>query len=240
MPPTPLLFMTNFLTLRPVNELENVQTLSLVKHNNVITLKILSKMSLNSWCAQQAWNLDSFIWWSFHIFSLWSDLNSTGTTSPNILALSLLTVGNQKYRNKWNEKIMKNKSQSNLFFSLFLFLCGIKKFKKQICLTFSQSLGSSFSFANLFPCSNLVGFHLPDIGHIFLNSRAPFASNVLWRPITLMTNSLVMSLEIHTICTQVLLELRENKVFCLLSNVMYFNVGIHTIVWERQQSESTL
>lgn len=136
--------MTNFPPLSPVNKLENVQTLKFgetYKCNNL--KKSVKKMPLNSWCAQQAWNLDSFIWWSFHSFSLRSDLNSRGTTSRDILALSLFTVGSQKYRNEWNGKIMENKSQSKSFFSLFLF--PLVNFLKQMCLTFSQSLGSSFS-----------------------------------------------------------------------------------------------
>lgn len=44
--------MANIPPLRPVNELENVQTLNLVKHKNVITFKNLIKMPLNSQCAQ--------------------------------------------------------------------------------------------------------------------------------------------------------------------------------------------
>lgn len=145
-------WMVNFPILGPVVELKNVQTLRLVKHKNVIALKHLKKMPLNSWCAQQAWNLDSFIWWSFHIFSLWSDLNSRGTTSPDILALSLVTVGSQKYKNEWNWKIMKNKSQSNLLFSLFFSFSGIKNNKKkQICMTLSQSLGYQVLVLKPFP-----------------------------------------------------------------------------------------
>lgn len=70
-------------------------------------------------------------------------------TSPESLALSLLTLGSKKHRNKQNGKITKKESQSSL--SLLPFSLLWMESEITDLFDFSQSLRSDFISVNLFP-----------------------------------------------------------------------------------------
>lgn len=131
---------------------------------------------------------------------------------------------------------MKNKSQSKSF-SLFLFPLVIFFFK-QMCFTFSQSLGSSFSSVNLFPILSFNRVPPTPCGPHFWNLRAPFPSNILSRPVILETKSLVVFFRKHYMHTGLTGPERKQPFACCQCHML--RVGTNTIMGERQPSESTL
>lgn len=130
---------------------------------------------------------------------------------------------------------MKNKSQSNLFFSLFLFAwVGFKKEKRKSVWLSVKAWDQVLVLQTFFPCFHLVGIPPTPCWPHFWNPRAPFAGNVLSRPMTLMTDSLVTfsgRIYAYRSCW----SWEKTKLF-----VMCFNVDTNPIMWKRQPSESTL
>lgn len=91
---------------------------------------------------------------------------------------------------------------------------------------------------NLFPILSFNRILPTPCGPHFWNLRAPFASNILLRPVILETNSLVVFFGKHYMHRSHWTWEKSSLLFVV--NVTCFSAGINTIMGERQPSESTL